>query len=99
MKQKNMCRRCWWKYVSDEKKVAAWLAEVMGARLQYQWQLRDELGREEARFQYMHPDERQRWLREGPCVGCPCEQFCDRVCALRARWWDDCMGRMRKALK
>lgn len=90
------CRRCWWKYVGDEKTVAAWMAEVLGARLRYQWQIRDELGREEARMQYMHPAERQRWLREGPCKGCPCEGYCDKICALRAKWWDDRMAKLRK---
>jgi len=98
MDNKLACRHCWWKFVEDENRIAAWLAEVMGARLKYQWQIRDELGREEPAFRYPHPEEHQRWLREGPCVGCPCEKACDRVCALRARWWDARMACLRKEL-
>ena len=48
MDNKLACRHCWWKFVEDENRIAAWLAEVMGARLKYQWQIRDE--------------KRQRWV-------------------------------------
>ena len=98
MLTKNHCRHCWWKFIDDDKRIAAWLAEVLGARMKYQWQIRDELGREEPAFQYSHPDERRRWLREGPCKGCPCEKACDRVCGLRAKWWDDRMAHLRRTL-
>ena len=38
-----------------------------------------------------------RWMRLGPCPGCPCEEWCDTVCPLRAKWWDDfCRGVMGK---
>ena len=37
-----------------------------------------------------------RWLRIGPCPGCPCEQGCDHICALRALWWDDFRREVRR---
>lgn len=95
MKHTKKCRRCAWATVRDESKVHSWLVEVLGARFQYQWRLRDELGREEPRVQ-LHPDAWRRWLKEGPCESCPCARRCDEICALRARWWDDCMERLRR---
>ena len=93
MKHMKKCRRCWWQTVKDRNALEAWLAEVLGAEFRYQWQIRDELGREEPRM--VHPDVYRRWLEQGPCVGCPCQNHCDEICSLRAKWWDARVGRLR----
>lgn len=96
MKHMKQCRRCWWSILRDQRQLEAWLEEKLGAEFRYQWSLRDELGREESRsLRYVHPETFRRWLEEGPCKGCPCERHCDEVCALRARWWDARVARLR----
>lgn len=92
MKHLKKCRRCWWQTVKDKQALEAWLLEVLGAEFRYQWQLRDEMGRQE---RVVHPDAYRRWLENGPCVGCPCEGHCDEICSLRAKWWDARMARLR----
>lgn len=55
--------------------------------LEQQWRLRDEWTPDG--ILVVHPEDRRQWLKNGPCPGCPCESWCDRICGLRARWWDD----------
>ncbi len=96
MKQKRKCRHCAWELVNDEQVLQSWLVERLGAEYHYNWSVRDAMGREEPRV--AHPVQYASWLEQGPCRGCPCEGLCDRVCALRARWWDARMDRLKKRL-
>ena len=73
---------------------ADWMDSVTRGSMACDWQARHET----VFGGLVHPDEWQRWLRQGPCPGCPCERWCDRVCSLRAKWWDDPMARLRKRL-
>ena len=72
----------------------AWMAEMVESRNEYLWHTRDEEGRRERGL--MHPDAWRRWIQQGPSVGCPCSAWCDRICTLRAQWWDDRVGRWRR---
>ena len=40
------------------------------------------------KLKYVHPDVLRRYLREGPCVRCPCDSICDIPCAQYWCWWD-----------
>ena len=96
MKQKRKCRQCAWELVNDAQVLQSWLVETLGAEFGYNWSVRDQYGREEPAV--MHPVQCEHWLEQGPCKGCPCEGRCNPVCALRARWWDARMERLRKRL-
>lgn len=98
MKQRNVCNTCWMQMLRDEKAMESWLEDRLLAARTYMWHAQDALGQEAGEFRYPHPDAWRRWLDQGPCVTCPCENWCNRVCALRARWWDDRVGQLRKCL-
>ena len=71
-----------------------WMSEVKRASMAYDWHVRDE-----AVFAgLVHPEDWRRWLEKGPCPGCPCQAWCDRICRLRAKWWDDSVARVRKQI-
>lgn len=44
--------------------------------------------RRETKLCYEHPDIVRRYLKNGPCEGCLCENTCDIPCAAYWRWWD-----------
>ena len=96
MKQKRKCRNCLWELVNEPEVLQGWLVENLGAEMSYHWAVRDEYGREEPRV--LHPVQYEHWLEKGPCVGCPVAFGCKKVCALRARWWDARMDRLRRKL-
>ena len=96
MKQKRKCRNCLWELVNEPEVLQGWLVENLGAEMSYHWAVRDEYGREEPRV--LHPVQYEHWLEKGPCVGCPVAFGCKKVCALRARWWDARMARLRKKM-
>lgn len=74
------------------------LARVAKDLLMHQWEIQDEMGRDDGIHVYA-PEEWGQWIRKGPCPGCPCEGFCDRICSLRARWWDDCLREARRYVR
>lgn len=45
-----------------------------------------------------HPDEYQRWIRQGPCVCCPVKNFCDDPCRAYLHWYDQRMSLARQLL-
>ena len=73
---------------------SAWRERVGQDAMAYAWH-RKNLGTGDG---LMHPGDWRRWLEKGPCPGCSCQEWCDRICHLRARWWDDHMERLRKQL-
>lgn len=76
----------------DQQVVRLWLEAQARASMAYDWENRNR----ETGDGLMHPLDWKRWLEKGPCPGCPCEAWCDRICALRAKWWDDHVARMRR---
>lgn len=73
---------------------SGWLESVQRDARAYAWQVKNE----QTGQGLMHPGDWKRWLEKGPCAGCGCEQWCERICRLRAKWWDDHMARLRKQL-
>lgn len=51
---------------------------------------------EEKEFTYFHPEEVERFLRQGPCTGCKVERVCDMPCPDYVRWWNLRMEMARK---
>lgn len=69
-----------------------WFLESWACVNRYAWAIRDEMGREEPKnFLYGQPHE-----YKSPCLGCPCESWCDTPCSLRLKWWDRQMAIIRK---
>ena len=42
----------------------------------------------QAFFCYEHPDEKRRYLAEGPCKRCTAAEMCSTPCPAYLRWWD-----------
>ena len=36
---------------------------------------------------------------KNPCRGCRWEETCDSICVARAKYWDDCLEKVRKGMK
>jgi hypothetical protein len=50
----------------------------------------------QSRIPVFHPDERRKWLRNGPCENCPVSHFCDTPCRAYLTWYDDRMTLARQ---
>lgn len=96
MKENKKCRTCWQRLIRDEGAMERWLEEVLQCQRQAAWEEVDRAGREDGGL--VHPEAYRRWVEQGPCVSCPCGLFCNRICSLRARWWDARMERVRRQL-
>ena len=75
------------KFYEDDEALKNHLRKVAQDLLEEGWRIRDQ--ERPNGIQVVRPEEVRRWRKEGPCPGCPCEPWCDRICSLRARWWDD----------
>ena len=54
--------------------------------------------RRATKLRYEHPDIVRRYLQNGPCEGCLCENTCDTPCAAYWHWWDARMQWIRGRL-
>lgn len=91
--QKNPCRDCWQVQCDGMEcpKWQVWFLEAWADVNRYAWEQMDALGRQEPeKFRYELPH-----MVRSPCRGCRCEEWCDRVCSLRAKWWDERMGNVK----
>ena len=92
-------KRCMCDLLRDRRALLAWTEKNLGHQLCWLWQEQDREGlKRKSAFVYEHPASYRQWLAESPCVGCPCEERCDRICSLRALWWDARMKQLRRNL-
>lgn len=61
------------------------------------------LARQQAINDYAHthgivPDSSDSLPARNPCEECTQRSWCDRICYVRARWWDAAMEKIRRAL-
>ena len=59
----------------------------------YAWHQMDKKGYQSRCFTYELPH-----MAASPCKGCCCESWCDTPCALRLKWWDERMARIRRRI-
>lgn len=90
MFEKKPCRGCMEIFCMGREcpRWQVWFFEAWERFNEAAWQEMDRRGRAlEGKFVYELPH-----MRRSPCVDCRCETWCDRVCTLRARWWDEAKG-------